>query len=139
MKRVRGPVARMDVLTEDARRLDSAGAMVPDHSVPVMALPPHPPGGHRDGHAGSVLVGRGELSTAGDLLLLEGVILEEQEVEVPVGRYPCGLDMRVGDGDVEERDGVLVFHSWIPIGVTLHLDGGRNAFTGLDELEVYEA
>jgi hypothetical protein len=107
MKRVRGPVARMDVLTEDARRLDSAGAMVPDHSVPVMALPPHPPGGHRDGHAGSVLVGRGELSTAGDLLLLEGVIIEEQEVQrrraVAAGVRRCGPGGTAGEARVGVR------------------------------------
>jgi hypothetical protein len=135
VKRVRGPVARLDALDEYGRRLESAGALISDEQVPIMALPP---GGKRSGHAGAVLVGRGRLSVHGNLLYVEGQI-DDSEVEVPIGKYLCGLDVRSVHNDVEMSEDTYVFRSWTPIGVTLHLDGGRNAFAGLEELEVTES
>jgi hypothetical protein len=137
VKRIHGPVARLGVPSEDGRQLDPAGAMLPAEPVPIMALPPgRQP---RPDHGGAVLVGRGRFVIRGDLLLVDGRLADVQ-LRVPAGRYACGLDMRFADGDVETVGGVVVFHSWVPIGVTLHLDRpGGNGFAGLDLLEVSES
>jgi hypothetical protein len=136
VKRVHGPVARLDAVSEDGRRLESAGAMLPTGRVPILALPPGRK--RRPGHAGAVVVGRGRFRIDRDLLLLDGQIADV-EVRVPPGRYPCGLDLWLSDTDMEQRGDVLVFHSWMPASVTLHLDGGGGGFAGLEELEVSES
>jgi hypothetical protein len=137
VKRIHGPVARLGVPSEDGRQLDPAGAMLPTEPVPIMALPPRRE--PRPDHGGAVLVGRGRFLIRGGLLLVDGRLADVQ-LRVPAGRYACGLDMRFADGDMEVVDGVMVFHSWVPIGVTLHLGGpGGNAFAGLDLLEVTES
>jgi hypothetical protein len=133
VKRVHGPVARLDAVSEDGRRLESSGAMLPTGRIPILALPPGKR--HRPGHAGAVVVGRGRFRIQGDLLLLDGLVADV-EVRVPPGRYACGLDIRFADNDMEVRGEVQVFHSWTPLAVTLHR-GGR--FAGLEELEVSES
>jgi hypothetical protein len=102
--------------------------------VPILALPPGRK--RRPGHAGAVVVGRGRFRIDRDLLLLDGQIADV-EVRVPPGRYPCGLDLWLSDTDMEQRGDVLVFHSWVPASVTLHLNGGTeraDGFAGLDRV-----
>lgn len=138
MKRVRGPIARLDLFTEDGRKLVGDGAMLGAEPCVLMAIPPHLDG-TAAGHMGAVPVGRIRFIRDGDWLRVDGEVLTEEEVEVPVGKYEAGLDVRF-EGEDMERDAQerLIFHRWRPLGVTMHLGSGRNAFPDVDQLEVYE-
>jgi hypothetical protein len=134
MRRIRGAVARLDQFSEDGQQLVSAGAVLDDDWKPVMARPAD--------DSAPVVVGRCRFSVDEDLLILtmDGEITGEGGVEVPPGRYQCGLDALIGGmrvvGPPEESS--AVFESWTPTGVTLHLGAGRNTFADLEELEVFD-
>jgi hypothetical protein len=138
VRRIRGAVARLDQFSEDGRKLVSAGAVLDDDRKPVMALSADV---DRGGHGGSVIVGWCRFAVDEDLLILtmDGEIFGggQAGIEVLPGRYRCGLDARVGRL-VELGPGSVVFESWAPIGVTVHLGGGRNVFADLEELEVFD-
>jgi hypothetical protein len=138
MRRIRGVAARLDQFSEDGRKLVSAGAVLDGDRKPVLALPADV---DRGGHGGSVIVGWCRFAVDEDLLILTmaGEITSPGEggVDVPPGRYRCGLDARVGRLQ-ELGPGSVVFESWTPIGVTVHLGAGRNVFANLEELEVFD-
>jgi hypothetical protein len=137
VKRVSGPVALIGRPSSDKRVLAADGGMLPSGWIPILALPPRRDQ-RRFGHVGAALVGRGMWAVDDDLLFVNGVILDESQVAVPVGRYPCGLDFECGSNDSEmQRGGTVVFHSWVGRAVTIHLDGGANAFD-VEDLEVSE-
>jgi hypothetical protein len=136
MRHIRGPVARLDQFSEDGRKLVSAGAVIDGARKPVLAVPAD---ADRGGHGGSVIVGWCRFAVDEDLLILtmDGEITGEGGIDVPPGRYQCGLDARAGR--LHELDpGSVVFESWTPIGVTVHLGAGRNVFADLEELEVFD-
>jgi hypothetical protein len=136
MRHIRGAVAHLDQFSEDGRKLVSAGAVLDGDRKPVLAVPADV---DRGGHGGAVIVGWCRFAVDEDLLILtmDGEITGEGAVDVPPGRYRCGLDARVGRLQ-ELGPGSVVFESWTPIGVTVHLGGGRNAFADLEELEVFD-
>jgi hypothetical protein len=130
VKKLRGPVAVLDKLTEDGRLLEAAGAQIDDVPVPVMATA-------GVGHDPSLLVGRCVFRLDGDVLRAVGEIVWERDVQVPPGRYACGLDARIFD--MERGEDVATIKRWAPMGLTIHLSPtARNAFE-VDQLEVYEA
>jgi hypothetical protein len=134
VKRLRGPVALLDRLSEDGRILEATGAQLDSVPVPVMALQKQV-----DGHAGSTLVGRCVFQVKDGVLSAAGEIAWEKDVQVPIGRHSCGLDSRFGEGDYDRTEDVLIIRRWRPIGLTIHLDpSARNAFP-VEDLEVYEA
>jgi hypothetical protein len=59
------------------------------------------------------------------------------EVRVPPGSYPCALEVHAGAGDVDDRGRVRVFHSFVPVAVTLLLGGGPGEFA-VEDLAVEE-
>jgi hypothetical protein len=138
MRHIRGAVARLDQFSEDGRKLVSAGAVLDGARKPVLALPAD---ADRGGHDGAVLVGWCRFAVDEDLLILtvDGEVFGDGQgdLDVPPGRYRCGLDARVGRLS-ELGPGSVVFESWTPIGVTVHLGAGRNAFADLEELEVFD-
>jgi hypothetical protein len=129
VKRVYGPVAQMDVDSARQRRLESAGVTLLPGRVPILALPLRKDGRRRVDPAASVVVGRGRLGIHRDLLLVGGE-LADVEVRVPPGSYPCALD-------VDDRGRVRVFHSFVPVAVTLLLGGGPPEFA-VEDLAVEE-
>jgi hypothetical protein len=138
MRHIRGAVAHLDQFSEDGRKLVSAGAVLDSDRKPVLAVPADV---DRGGHDGSVIVGWCRFAVDEDLLILTmaGELVGDGQagIEVPPGRYRCGLDARVLRL-LEFGPGSVVFESWTPIGVTLHLGAGRNAFADLEELEVFD-
>jgi hypothetical protein len=138
VRRIRGAVARLDQFSDDDWKLVSAGAVLDGDRKPVMALSADV---DRGGHGGAVLVGWCRFAVDEDLLILtvSGEITSPGEggVDVPPGRYQCGLNTRA-DRLSELGPGSVVFESWTPVGVTLHLGGGRKAFADLEELEVFD-
>jgi hypothetical protein len=56
---------------------------------------------------------------------------------VPPGSYPCALEVHAGAGDVDDRGRVRVFHSFVPVAVTLLLGGGPPEFA-VEDLAVEE-
>jgi hypothetical protein len=55
----------------------------------------------------------------------------------PPGSYPCALEVHAGAGDVDDRGRVRVFHSFVPVAVTLLLGGGPGEFA-VEDLAVEE-
>jgi hypothetical protein len=137
VKRVYGPVAQMDVDSARQRRLESAGVTLLPGRVPILALPLRKDGRRRVDPAASVVVGRGRLGIHRDLLRVGGE-LADVEVRVPPGSYPCALEVHAGAGDVDDRGRVRVFHSFVPVAVTLLLGGGPGEFA-VEDLAVEES